>query len=297
MLHDVLHDQGYRTHFILAGWHDVWYDLRALYGRSIDYSYEGTQTERYLPDDDRLLLEGLEPVPASNGTPAFFYFHLMSAHDTGVYGPEFNRWQPSLGFQLGGTFSVRGNDPVTSGNTYDNKLLKVDAIIEQLFGALDRKGYLQDAMVVILGDHGQGLGEHGHYGHGRRLYEEDLRIPLLFVDDPAVPYRHLSTAVQTDVAPTILDRLALPVPDSWTGRSLLSANAGPAFSTHYGCMGGNNAAVFQDGGRAWKFIRGRADGDELYDLSGDPTERTNRVADLGARQALTRGRALLVGSE
>ncbi len=293
MLHDVLHDQGYRTHFILAGWHDVWYDLRALYGRSIDYYYEGTQTKRYLPDDDRLLLEGLEPVPASNGTPAFFYFHLMSAHDTGVYGPEFNRWQPSLGFQLGGTFSVRGNDPVKSGNTYDNKLLKADAIIEELFGALDRKGYLQDAMVVILGDHGQGLGEHGHYGHGRRLYEEDLRVPLLIVDDPAVRYGSLSTAVQADVAPTILDRLSLPVPASWSGRSLLSASAGPGFSAHYGCMGGNQAAVFQEGGHRWKLIRGKADGEELYDLTGDPSEATNLVRSGAATRALVRGRALL----
>jgi glucan phosphoethanolaminetransferase (alkaline phosphatase superfamily) len=296
-LHDVLHDRGYRTHFILAGWHDVWYDLRALYGTSIDYYYEGTQTERYLPDDDLLLLEGLEPVPASDGRPAFFYFHLMSAHDTGVYGPEFSRWQPALTFQLGGTFSLRGNDPVKSGNTYDNKLLKADRIIEQLFGALDQKGYLRDSMVVILGDHGQGLGEHGHYGHGRRLYEEDLRIPLLIVDDPAVSYRHLSTALQADVAPTILDRLDLPVPATWTGRSLLAAGPGPSFSTHYGCMGGNHAAVFKAQGKNWKLIRGRADGEELYELGSDPSERRNLVAVAAAGKALARGRALLDGAE
>ncbi|HWQ31768.1 MAG TPA: sulfatase-like hydrolase/transferase [Blastocatellia bacterium] len=293
MLHDLLRDQGWRTNFILSGWHEVWYDLRELYGHSIDYYFEGTQTRRYLPDDDRLLLEGLEQVGPSDGRPAFFYFHLMSAHDVGVYSPEYARWQPALSFSLGGSFAAGRNDPVVSANTYDNKLLKADAIIEQLFAELDRKGYLRDSIVVILGDHGQALGEHDHYSHGRLLYEEDLRVPLLIVDEPGVTYRNLSAALQLDIAPTILDRLKLKAPESWRGRSLLRPSPPRDYTLHRGCQGGS-AIIYRDGKRTWKYISSDSPRrEELYELSSDPREQRNLVNEQTSLPVLSRVRGLM----
>lgn len=293
MLHDLLRDQGYRTNFILSGWHEVWYDLRELYGHSIDYYFEGTQTRRYLPDDDRLLLEGMEQVGPADGRPAFFYFHLMSAHDVGVYSPEYARWQPSLSFSLGGSFAAGRNDPVVSANTYDNKLLKADAIIEQLFAELDRKGYLRDSIVVILGDHGQALGEHDHYSHGKLLYEEDLRVPMLIVDEPGVTYRNLSAALQLDLAPTILDRLKLKVPESWRGQSLLRPAQPRDYTLHRGCQGGS-AIVYRDGRQTWKYIRSDSPRrEELYELRSDPREQRNLVNDNASAPVLSRVRGLM----
>lgn len=293
MLHDLLRDQGYRTHFILSGWHEVWYDLRELYGHSIDYYFEGTQTRRYLPDDDRLLLEGMEQVGPSDGRPAFFYFHLMSAHDVGVYAPEYAKWQPSLAFSLGGSFAASHHDPVVSANTYDNKLLKADAIIEQLFAELDRKGYLRDSIVMILGDHGQALGEHDHYSHGKLLYEEDLRVPVLIVDEPGVTWRNLSAALQLDLAPTILDRLKLTAPASWRGRSLLRPGPLRDYSIHRGCQGGS-AVVYRDGKKTWKYINSDSPrSEELYELSSDPREQRNLAQDHASALVLNRVRELI----
>jgi hypothetical protein len=292
-IHDLLRDQGYRTHFILSGWHDVWYDLPELYGRSIDYYFEGTHSKNYLPDDDQLLLEGMENVQPFAGRPAFFYFHLMSAHDVGVYSPEYARWRPALEFSLGGSFSLTRRDPQMSVNTYDNKLLKTDAIIAELFAALDRKGYLRDSIVVILGDHGQALGEHDHYSHGKLLYEEDLRIPVMFIDEPGVQYRNLTAALQQDIAPTILERLGMSVPESWRGRSLLKSPAERAVTTHRGCQGGT-AIIYREGQKIWKYIGGFADNrEELYELRSDPREERDLADDRTLAPIMTRMRELV----
>ena len=98
---------------------------------------------------------------------------------------------------------------------------QADGIIRQIFDALRAKRYLDDAVVVVTGDHGEGLGER-HWAHGWHLYNEDIRIPMLLYDAPAATYPDLSFAAQVDIAPTILDRLGLPIPASWEGQSLLA---------------------------------------------------------------------------
>ena len=57
--------------------------------------------------------------------------------------------------------------------------------VEAIFAALDQKGYLPNSLIVILADHGEGLGERGKasYGHVSSLYQEFIRIPLLIYDD------------------------------------------------------------------------------------------------------------------
>ncbi|MFN0121539.1 MAG: sulfatase-like hydrolase/transferase, partial [Blastocatellia bacterium] len=292
MLPDLLHDQGWRTHFILAGWHSVWYDLRELYGQSIDHYFEGSQSAAYLPDDDRLLLEGLAAAPPASGSPAFFYFHMMSAHDVGVYRPEYARWRPALSFTLGGTFTQGRNDPQMAVNTYDNKLLMADAIIRELFSALDQKGYLRDSLVVIFGDHGQALGEHDHYSHGKLLYEEDLRVPLLMIENTATPgvrYENPAHASPLDIAPTILDRLSLPAPQTWRGQSLLKS-AARATTRHIGCQGGV-AVVETEGAKTWKYIHTGGnfpEREELYELQSDPAEQRDLMNDPAAAAARER---------
>src|SRR5258708_16097123 len=81
-------------------------------------------------------------------------------------------------------------------------------------------------LVIVSGDHGEGLGDHGlggaGLGHLRTMYQESIRIPLLIYDESDVHYGNLKFATQIDVAPTIADRLGLRIPPSWEGRSLLS---------------------------------------------------------------------------
>jgi arylsulfatase A-like enzyme len=185
-----------------------------------------------------------------------------------------------------------GVDLATHVNTYDNGIRQADAVIEQLWAALDRKGYLDGALVVVVADHGEGLGEHGARGHAVQglLYQEFLRIPLLIRDDPDARYANLERATQVDVAPTIVDRLGLPIPSSWEGHSL--AQTPPqSFSQHYLDLYEVPlyAVIHESGGRLYKYIRqlGR---EELFDLTTDPSEQNNRMTEDVSLATLLRGR-------
>jgi glucan phosphoethanolaminetransferase (alkaline phosphatase superfamily) len=62
-LQDALRDEGYRTWFLLSGNHSAWNGLPEFYHASDDTYFDGSRTQRYTMDDDRLVLEGLERVP------------------------------------------------------------------------------------------------------------------------------------------------------------------------------------------------------------------------------------------
>jgi arylsulfatase A-like enzyme len=161
-------------------------------------------------------------------------------------------------------------------------------MIRRLFDALGAKHYLNDAVVVVTGDHGEGLGER-HWAHGWHLYNEDIRIPLLLYDVPAASYPDLAFGVQVDIAPTILDRLGLPIPASWEGESLLHPSP-QRFTRHQTYFIPNRFAVLdRDGGALFKFIATPQYGkEELYDLRKDVREQHDLAADQSALAARLR---------
>jgi arylsulfatase A-like enzyme len=174
-------------------------------------------------------------------------------------------------------------DRLNKPDRYDDKVRQADDIIRQLFDELAAKGYLDDAMVIVTADHGEGLGER-HWAHGWDLYNEDIRIPLLLYDAPPATYANLAFATQVDIAPTILDRLGLPIPDSWDGRSLLSPTV-KRFSFHQTYFVPNRFAVLYraDNGLFKYIATPQYRQEELYDLARDPHELQN---DAGAQSPL-----------
>ena len=279
-LQDVLHDQGYQTWFVLSGNHRAWNGLPSFYHARDDRLFDGSQTVRYTMDDDRLVLEGLERVPAATpGQPAFFYLHLMSPHFLGVQFPESHVFTRPDDRVSPGLEPYKIRDQLNKPDRYDDKVLQADGVIRQIFEQLRAKHYLDDATVVVTGDHGEGLGER-HWSHGWHLYNEDIRIPLLVYDEPEAAYPDLTFATQLDIAPTILDRLRLPVPVSWEGQSLLSATP-RRFTNHQTYFPPYRfAVVARDGDALFKFIATPQYGiEELYDLTEDDGERRNLVTE------------------
>ncbi|MGZ8835860.1 MAG: sulfatase-like hydrolase/transferase [Pyrinomonadaceae bacterium] len=279
-LYELLFDQGYRVNFVLSGNHN-WYSLKHAYGKSINYYFDGTRSGRYLANDDRVILEGLEQVPAHDGQPAFFYIHLMSPHYIGIKQDRYRVYNPSV---IEGTWEalVSGkHDAASKTNNYDNSVLQADATIEMIFQHLTQKGYLNDSLVVILSDHGEGLGERGpdYYSHTLTLYQEFIRIPILIYDSSATEYGNLKFASQVDVAPTVLHRLGLTIPPSWHGRSLLDPNI-KRYSYHetrrnkvpvYAVIDRTESSIY-------KYIQSAQREDELYELISDPQERRNLMS-------------------
>jgi len=84
-------------------------------------------------------------------------------------------------------------------------------------------------LVIVTGDHGEGLGEHGEESHGLFAYEFTLRIPLIVAEvggEKRTPAGEVSSvaALHIDILPTILDAVGQPVPSGLPGRTLLPRN-------------------------------------------------------------------------
>jgi arylsulfatase A-like enzyme len=178
--------------------------------------------------DDRAVIDYLRAMPASDGHPNMFFIWLMSAHAAGVLFQDPGPFQPTPSFTRATWFMERGLHSYSPEvrqeivNQYDNGVAQADSVIAQVFSVLENKGYLTDGVVFITGDHGEGLGERGLYAHGKYIYGEFIRVPLLIYDESATTYKNLSFASLIDIAPTVLDLLGLPKPATWEGLSLLS---------------------------------------------------------------------------
>ena len=149
--------------------------------------------------------------------------------------------------------------------------------------------------IVLLSDHGEGLGDHGEQEHGLFIYDEAIHVPLIIKQESnAGAGRRIPDIVQhIDLVPTILDLVKAPRVTNLRGRSLkpLLEGTGPLAPTtiysealyaryHFGWS--ELTALTDD---RYRFIN--APREELYDLGRDPHEQTNIAADRPQpRQAL-----------
>jgi glucan phosphoethanolaminetransferase (alkaline phosphatase superfamily) len=292
----LLKDQGYDTHFVLSGNHD-WMGQREMYGDELTSYFDGRNSTRYGWSDDRVLVEGLERI-GDYQRPSFFFFHLMSPHILGHKEERYRIYQPAVvTLNMRALFSGE-YDHTSIVNSYDNGVVEADATIRDLFTVLDRKGYLRNSIVVILADHGEALGERADnmYGHVNWLYQETIRIPMLIYDDSETAYEGLAFGTQLDVAPTVVDRMGLPIPADWEGVSLLRA-AAPRQTMHQTKLTKPCFAIIDYASdRMLKYMQCRGGArEELYDLSSDATERhdlaqTEPALIAGYREVLDRWR-------
>lgn len=294
-LPDLLKDLGYRTHLIGTGDHTTFGNLRRLYGSSFDLFSDGVSRRTSSVNDDHGLHEAVAALAPADGQPAFFFFHLMSPHSLAVREERFAKWQPAL-LQLDwGRMILGGFRADIMSNTYDNGLLQADYHLQRLLTALADKGYLRDSIVVITGDHGEALGEHGHFGHTRFLYMEDIDVPILFLDSDGVAYGRMPLATQVDIAPTLLGRLGLPSPPTWEGRDLLAPPGPDNLYATGKRAGGWRVALWRDGDNLVKYhFHGntRSDFRELlFNLTEDPMEKADLSTTSPGLLARARARA------
>jgi choline-sulfatase len=95
-------------------------------------------------------------------------------------------------------------------NLYDGEIAYMDASIGRLLEGLKKQGLLDNTIVAVAGDHGEGLMEHGERQHGIFLYEYALHVPLLLIWDGHIPAgsRIRNLVGLSDVAPTLLDLMS-----------------------------------------------------------------------------------------
>lgn len=223
-------------------------------------------------------LEWLKVGPSAS--PFFAWVHLYDAHTPYAAPAPYDR-----------TFADR---------PYDGEVAYVDAQIGRLISQLRSSGELDRTIVIVVGDHGEALGEHGEDDHGIFLYESVMRIPWIMRlpsdssgENGSAPgsARGLVISEQVrsvDVMPTLLDLAGVRIPHGQDGESLIGVLRGiprpnpPASYSeswypqlHFGW---SRLRALRSA--EWKYID--APRPELYDLRRDRAEGTNVVDERGS---------------
>jgi arylsulfatase A-like enzyme/Flp pilus assembly protein TadD len=171
-------------------------------------------------------------------------------------------------------------------NLYDGEIAYADASLGKLFAYMRRRGLYDGALIAMMSDHGESLGDHGEEMHGIFLYDQTIHVPLIFkLPHELLAGRRVSSRVRlVDFAPTLLSMLSLPLPPDFQGQSLVplmkrSPRAGPApdlpaySETDYPHRAFGWSALRSM--RSGKYLFVRAPKRELYDQSQDKSEQHN----------------------
>jgi len=205
-------------------------------------------------------------LAAEPGVPSFGWVHFFDPHLPYDPPPPF--------------------DKDFAGHGYDGEIASMDAAIGRILRALDALGPREGTLVVVAGDHGEALGERREIDHGLFLYENTVRVPLIFYWPGGIPDSTVvpSTVRLTDIMPTVLDLTGLDRPLKLQGVSLRPWMSGrrrddlPVYlETFYPRenLGWSELVGLID--KTWKYIQ--APRPELYDLGSDPDEAKDRVVE------------------
>jgi choline-sulfatase len=204
----------------------------------------------------------LDRYAQDRSAPFFAWLHLYDPHTPysapAPYGPDF------------------------ADSPYDGEVAFVDSILAGVMDKLARAGLRDDTVVVVVGDHGESLGEHGEETHGMFVYDGAIRVPFIVWRPGVVPVATVREPVRiTDVLPTVLEILRIPAAPLKNGRSLVGAMGGrpaappPVYAeTLFPELNMNWAPIRSVRDERWKLIE--APRPELYDTQNDPAERDNR---------------------
>ncbi len=184
-------------------------------------------------------------------------------------------WDPHLPYAPPEPFASR-----FKADPYSGEVAYVDAELGKLLDEIDKGGGLGKTLVVLTGDHGEALGEHGEMGHGYFAYNVTIRIPLIIAAPGMKGVRVTEMVSHVDIFPTVCEILGLDGPPSLHGESLAPFLRGKTVKARPIYFESLEANI----NRGWAPLRGIiAEGKkfidspipELYDLEKDFAEGTN----------------------
>jgi len=201
----------------------------------------------------------LQWLSAAKG-PWFCWVHLWDPHEPYAAPEPF--------------FTQYRDDP------YSGEVAYVDAELARLFGEIERHRLADKTLVILTGDHGESLGEHGELNHGYFAYNSTLWVPLIISAPGIKPARVKDFVSHVDIFPTVCDLIGAKKPSPLHGGSLLPllrGRARPARPIYFEAL----EAYLN---RGWAPLRGLiASGrkymdspiPELYDMGSDFAEAEN----------------------
>ena len=202
----VLKDAGYATGAVVGS---AVLDSRFGLNRGFDFYYDHFDFSRLQESNldemerpgDVVADEALDWLGKNSQNKFFLWMHL--------YDPHYPYRPPE-------PFATLYKD-----RPYDGEIAFADAQVGRLMAFLKEKGLYRNTVIVVTGDHGESLGEHGEKTHGFFIYNATLHVPVI-IHLPGEAAKTVSNVVNlADLMPTVLETLKLGVPSQVQGKSLL----------------------------------------------------------------------------
>ena len=247
--------------------------------------------------------------------PFFMYVSFLAPHDPRTMPEEYrNMYDPAKitlppNFQEMPDFDygwAQGRDETTEAYPrrpekvqkhiadYYAMISHIDSQVGQILEALERKGILEDTIIVFCGDNGLAVGQHGLMGK-QNLYEHSIKLPLVMCG-PGIPAgeRREGCVYLLDIYPTLCELCGLPIPDSVDGISFAPMFTDPACVTRedlYLVFQARIRGVISHGMKLIEYRSEQVKLTQLFNLAEDPWEMNNLAGTAGSAEIIAALRA------
>ena len=276
-LPELLEEQGYNSAFFQSA--TKTFERRPQLVENFGYDHfqaiegmdkTGYQRVNYFGYEDEIMLKPSREWLEKNG-------------DDGPFMTSYLTVTPHHQYVVPGRYGTKKYSSDPELNRYLNTVRYQDFFLKKLFEQYKDLGLYEDTVFVILGDHGEGFGEHGLKQHDNTIYQEGLHIPLLIHDPKKPEPRRVGEPTnELDVLPTVADVLGYEVEGGdYPGFSMLSPPEDRKLMAS--CYHERTCLASIEGDEKYIYSYGNR-GEEFYDLSTDPKERKNLIADQGEKK-------------
>ena len=260
-----LHEHGYQTAAVIGA-----FVLDSRFGLSQGFD---TYEDRW---DPKLAITGGYPE-RRGGEVTRVAGEWLDKHASEPFFLFLHYFDPHLPYRPPAPFdSIFADDP------YAGEIAYTDRCVGQVIDKLKSLGLYDSSLIVIAGDHGESLGEHGEIDHGYFIYHSTTKVPLIVKPPGGREAGRIDTTVSLiDIVPTLLGQVGLPVPPDVQGVDLSPFLTGASIggeqryiysesmnATKYGCS--SLLGIETD---RWKYIQ--TTHPELFDLAVDSGETNN----------------------
>ncbi|HEU5182241.1 MAG TPA: sulfatase [Candidatus Polarisedimenticolia bacterium] len=309
-LPEVLRGSGYATAAVVSHIYvgrpfgfDRGFDRFEDFGLSQGYRFEASLE----PHASAVTDAALRLAQEAGDKPLFLLAHYFDPHwDYDPPAPYAERFATPYSGSISGKYSsfseyARPDKDLSEADLqhlrdlYDGEIAYTDAEIGRLLDSLERVRGNRARVVTLVADHGEEFKEHRSLGHGRNLYDEVVRVPLIVADSRAAQPRKIGAQVSSvDLMPTLCVLAEVPPPRGVDGTSLAPLLAGQSAPARAAVSETIRFDAYRKSYRlpdAKLIVSLENNGRELYSLAQDPGEQTNLWARQG-EQALALERAL-----